>query len=447
MENLHIKDKQEVYSTNIIKVIGVGGAGNNAVNHMYKHKVKGIDYVVCNTDMQDLADSPVEKKLQIGKRLTEGLGAGSIPRSGKDAAEESKADIKQMLSGSTRMLVIAAGMGGGTGTGASPVIAQIAQEMGLVVVSIVTTPFGFERQRLKEAVEGIKALEKVCDAILIINNQKLEQIYGDLAFPEACDKANDILVMAAKSISEIVIETAEQNIDYSDLEQRLKASGMAVFGVGRAKGENRMKEALKEALYSPLLDNCDINGAKSLLVNIVLGSEKMTVAERQLIGDEMKSKAGAYDKMKIGLRIDKSLEEDEVVVTLIATNFTTEPQRFTVSEPTTTPYPLEQKSDEDFMKVENTKEIELEARRKKLLREQKNRAKLEQIQKAQEKQQLESQKINEVDEKQLKRKPKDPIGDLMKEHTKTHKKEGEKGLVQGVLDFFGGMDIEDDVAM
>ncbi|MBS9768884.1 MAG: cell division protein FtsZ [Flavobacteriaceae bacterium] len=441
--DLHFNEENHTPSNNIIKVVGIGGAGNNAVNHMYKYKVEGIDYVVCNTDIQDLQDSAVPHKLQIGVRLTEGLGAGSIPQSGKDAAEESESDIKKMLSGATKMVVLAAGMGGGTGTGASPVIARIAQDMGLVVVSIVTTPFGFERQRLKEAVAGIETLEKVSDAILIINNQKLQQMYGDLSFPEACDKANDVLVMAAKSISEIVTETAEQNIDYSDLEARLKGSGMAVFGVGRAKGEGRVEEAINEALYSPLLDNCDILGAKSLLVNIVLGSENMSVAERQKIGSGMRNKAGGYSKMKVGLRIDKSLEEDEIVITIIATNFSNEPRRFNEIENVSDTYPVEE--EDDFMELQNTREIEAEAKRK---AEERKRKKLEReraVREAREREVVMHSPINEVEEDSVKKKPsKDPIGDLIGRRTKGHHRTAEKdNFKQGILNFFTGADVDD----
>ncbi len=361
---LRLNDKnKEATSENIIKVVGVGGAGNNAVNDMYRRKVAGVDYVVCNTDVQDLDHSPVPRKLQIGIQLTEGLGAGSIPDSGKDAAEESKEEIREMLGGATRMVVIAAGMGGGTGTGASPVVARIAREMGLVVVSIVTTPFGFERQRLKEAVMGIETLEEFSDALLIINNQKLQRIYGDLSFPEALEKANDVLVMAAESISEIVTQTAEQNIDYADLERMLRGSGMAVFGVGKSKGgADRIKEAIQNALHSPLLDNCDILGAKSLLVNLVLGEKNLSVKEQASVGEYMRRMAGRYREMKQGTRIDSNLEPDEVMITIVATNFAKDEINQHQQENIEPINTIEEDENQNWLQVENPKDIEQKAR-------------------------------------------------------------------------------------
>lgn len=439
-------------TTNIIKVVGIGGAGNNAVNHMYERSVDGIDYVVCNTDIQDLNHSPVPHKLQIGVRLTEGLGAGSIPQSGKDAAEESEEAIREMLSGETRMVIIAAGMGGGTGTGASPVVARIAQEMKLVVVSIVTTPFGFERQRLKEAVAGIETLEAVSDALLIINNQKLQRIYGDLSFPEACAKANDVLVMAAKSISEIVTQTAEQNIDYADLERMLRGSGMAVFGVGSAKGnKDRIGKAIESALYSPLLDNCDITGAKSLLVNIVLGEENLSVEERRSIGDYMRRMAGRYREMKFGTRIDDSLETDEVVITIVATNFSEEGVAQTIQDEAQVSYALEiEETEADrWLEVEDTQVLEEQARRqrerKEAKRKERQRAKKEAERRAKAEVQKETvshtAEETPIAEKQVRT---DPIEALKKKATHTKKR---NNPLQGVLDFFGGYDVKDDVEM
>lgn len=448
---LHInEDYEDNYSENIIKVIGIGGAGNNAVNDMYERSVDGIDYVVCNTDIQDLNYSPVPNKLQIGIRLTEGLGAGSIPQSGKDAAEESEEVIRDMLSGSTRMVILAAGMGGGTGTGASPVIARIAQEMGLVVVSIVTTPFGFERQRLKEAVVGIETLDEVSDALLIINNQKLQRIYGDLSFPEACGKANEVLVMAAKSISEIVTQTAEQNIDYADLERMLRGSGMAVFGVGSAQGEkDRIGKAIEAALYSPLLDNCDITGAKSLLVNIVLGEENLSVEERRSIGDYMRRMAGRYREMKFGTRIDDRLAADEVVITIVATNFTQEELNPIVQdEEMEQPYTvaIEEAEKEEWLKVENTHKIEEEARKQREHKE-KIRKKREEEKRQRELELKEKRKIalqeQEGIEIKEERQRQDPI-----EKWKLKRTGGKKGRsLQGIFDFFGGHDVRDDVEM
>lgn len=451
--DLHINEEyKESLSMNIIKVIGVGGAGNNAVNHMYERKVDGIDYVICNTDIQDLNHSPVPNKLQIGVRLTEGLGAGSIPQSGKDAAEESEADIRKMLEGDTRMLILAAGMGGGTGTGASPVIARIAQDMGLVVVSIVTTPFGFERQRLKEAVAGIETLEEVSDAILIINNQKLQRIYGDLSFPEACEKANDVLVMAAKSISEIVTQTAEQNIDYADLERMLRGSGMAVFGVGSAQGEKeRIGKAIESALYSPLLDNCDITGAKSLLVNIVLGEENLSVEERRSIGDYMRRMAGRYREMKFGTRIDDKLEADEVVITIVATNFSNEGTQTSLQpeEQSRQPITVDNTEKVGWLEVENTQELEDRARkhreRKEQQRKERIKAKREAERIAREEAMKETSSPEEKEpEESSKKEFQDPIEKLKRKRTHSNKR---GGSFQGIIDFFGGYDVKDDVEM
>lgn len=437
---LHINEEYiETLPMNIIKVIGIGGAGNNAVNHMYQHKVEGIDYVICNTDIQDLNHSPVPNKLQIGARLTEGLGAGSIPQSGKDAAEESEEAIREILTGDTRMVILAAGMGGGTGTGASPVVARIAQEMGFVVVSIVTTPFGFERQRLKEAIAGIETLEKVSDALLIINNQKLQRIYGNLSFPEACEKANDVLVMAAKSISEIVTQTAEQNIDYADLERMLRGSGMAVFGVGSAQGsKDRIGKAIEAALYSPLLDNCDITGAKSLLVNIVLGEENLSVEERRSIGDYMRRMAGRYREMKFGTRIDRNLAADEVVITIVATNFTEEGVTPTIQGEDNVRYTVEiEETEKDrWLEVEDTQEIEEQARRQ---RERKDRLKARKEAERRARERAVEEENMDVEEQRP-----DPIEKLKQKRTHSTKR---GGSLQGIIDFFGGHDLKDDVEM
>lgn len=419
---LLVNDENIEISENIVKVIGIGGAGNNAVNHMYNNRISGIDYVICNTDIQDLDNSPVTYRIQLGTELTEGLGAGSIPEFGKEAAEESEQELKRMLGGNTRMVILTAGMGGGTGTGATPVVARIAKELGLVVVAIVTTPFGFERKRLKEATKGIEALEQNVDSLLVINNQKLQHIYGDLSFPEACEKANDVLVMAAKSISEIYTKTSLQNIDYSDLERVLRGSGMAVFGVGRAKGaEDRVGNAIEEALYSPLLDNCDIIGAQNLLVNIVVGDEKnYTLAERQRVGIVMERIAGKYRYMKYGIREDKSLAEDELVITIVATNFNRqEKEEVAAEEPeivaTPVESPLQPKTPrpEIEMVIEDTRKKEEEQREK------------------------QAKKV----EKQKREERKDPIEEIKKKRTRSKRRDA--GPLQGFLDFITAKDADD----
>lgn len=422
---LILEEKDKIEDTdNIIKVVGVGGAGNNAVNQMYENRIEGIDYVICNTDIQDLEYSPVRNKIQLGIILTEGLGAGSIPESGKAAAKESMSEIKQMLGGNTRMVILAAGMGGGTGTGATPVIAQVAKEMGLVVVAIVTTPFGFERKRIKEAVKGIEALEPHVDSLIVINNQKLQHIYGDLSFPEACAKANDVLVMAAKSISEIQTQTSLQNIDYSDLERALKGSGMAVFGVGRAKGgTDRIEKAVKQALYSPLLENCDIVGAENLLVNVVVKDEdSYSLEEREQLGLMMGSLSADFFGTKFGFRVDNSLEDDELIVTIVATNFTAKeseiPEQETNEEEPTIP---EFKQPQIEMIVEDTRQKEQEERAKRIKKE-------------------EAEK-----KKRILQEKKDPIGDMIKDRIGKKKKESPKksSAFQGMLDFLTAKDVDD----
>ncbi len=423
--DLNFKEKStEEVSENIIKVVGIGGAGNNAVNYMYDAGIKGIDYVVCNTDIQDLENSPVPYQLQIGEKLTEGLGAGSIPQSGKEAAEESEAEIRKMLGGSTKMVILTAGMGGGTGTGATPVVARIAKDMGLVVVAVVTTPFEFEQKRQLAAVEGLKQLENVTDSCLSINNAKLNKEYGDLSFPEACEKANDVLVMAVRSVSEIVTETtAIQNIDYADLEVTLKDSGVAIFGIGKAKGgDDRVGDAFKEALDSPLLDNCNIAGAQKLLVNVVIGST-FTINEKQSIRENIQKRTGAYQEMKLGIRIDENLAEDELVIIIIATKFGnwlqgqggTMPPFESGNEESSEPEP-----DEDILKMqrENTQELEEQARKERLAKEKKR----------QEKQNSDKE---EKPKRSKKRKIKDPVGEYKRNKT-----------IQRVFDFFTGDDVD-----
>lgn len=427
---------QEYRLENTIKIIGIGGAGNNAVNHMYERRVEGLDYVICNTDIQDLEYSPVPNKLQIGVKLTEGLGAGSIPQFGKEAAEESEAEIRELYGDNTSMVVLASGMGGGTGTGATPVFARIAREMNIVVVAIVTTPFGFERQRVKEAIQGIRNLEECADALLIINNQKLQQIYGDLSFPVACEKANDVLVMAAKSISELVTHTAEQNIDYADLERMLRGSGLAVFGVGRAKGKDRIRRAIEEALYSPLLDNCDIMGAKSLLVNIVLAPDYMTVEEKRSIGEYMKRMAGRYEEMKTGTRVDDSLEEGEIVFTIIATNFEKESPTEDVIEP-----PKQIELDDNWLELEDTAELERKAKERKERQEQElaereHKARMRAIAEQEE-------KAAKQESKKTFSERKDPVEEMKKQ--KTNKRRG--NTVQQLLGLILADDVKDDVEM
>lgn len=247
----------------IIKVIGVGGGGSNAVNHMYKQGIKDVEFVVCNTDVQALNSSPVPTKLQIGLNLTDGLGAGANPERGRSAAIESKEEIREFMSNNTRMVFITAGMGGGTGTGAAPVIAKIAKELNVLTVGIVTAPFAFEgKKKRQQAEDGIKELRENCDTMLVIENDKLRMIFGNLGIREAFAQADNVLSTAAKSIAEIITVTSDVNVDFEDVKTVMKDSGAAVMGSSVARGDNRARRAAEESLASPLLNNTNIHGAK-----------------------------------------------------------------------------------------------------------------------------------------------------------------------------------------
>ncbi len=307
----------------IIKVIGVGGGGSNAVNYMYNKGISGVDFIVANTDVQALAKSPVKKKVQLGKTLTEGLGAGNQPERGREAAVENLEDIKTILAEGTKMAFITAGMGGGTGTGAAPVIAEAAKEMGILTVGIVTIPFRYEgRKRIKSAVKGIKEMQDNVDALLIINNEKIREIYGNLAGSQAFGKADEVLQVAAKGIAEIITKDGHINVDFADVETVMKNSGIALMGTGTGTGENRAQIAVKQALTSPLLDNTDIKGAKNILLNIMSGKKEATMDEISEINEYVQDMAGNNADLIWGNNIDESLNE-EIVVTIIATGFGT----------------------------------------------------------------------------------------------------------------------------
>ena len=307
----------------IIKVIGVGGGGSNAVNYMYEKGIAGVDFIVANTDVQALAKSPVRKKVQLGKTLTEGLGAGNQPDRGREAAIENIEDIKAILSEGTKMVFITAGMGGGTGTGAAPVIAEAAKEMGILTVGIVTIPFRYEgRKRIKSAIEGITLMEKQVDALLIINNEKIREIYGDLAGSKALGKADEVLTVAAKGIAEIITVEGHVNVDFADVETVMKGSGVALMGTGEGTGENRAEIAVKAALTSPLLDNTDIKGAKNILLNIVSGEHEATMDEISYINEYVQGEAGNNADLIWGNNFNEALG-DKIVVTIIATGFGT----------------------------------------------------------------------------------------------------------------------------
>jgi len=305
----------------IIKALGVGGGGSNAVNHMFRRGIKGVEFVVCNTDNQALAMSPIPNKIQIGKKLAEGRGAGSIPDVGRRAAEESLEELREMLDDGTKMLFITAGMGGGTGTGAAPVIAKMAKEMGILTVGIATLPFNFEGRRRKQfADEGIQAFKNNVDTLLVISNDQLREIYGNLSLTEAFGKADDILTSAAKGIAEIITVPGYVNVDFEDVKTVMTNGGTAVMGASIKSGPDRAKQAAEEVLISPLLDNSDVHGAEHLLLYISYGSEEPSLDEITDITDHIQTAAGMNASIIWGTGKDENLN-DAICLTLIATGF------------------------------------------------------------------------------------------------------------------------------
>ncbi|HOF19627.1 MAG TPA: cell division protein FtsZ, partial [Bacteroidales bacterium] len=312
-----------VERSSIIKVVGVGGGGVNAVNHMFEKGIKDVNFIVCNTDRQSLDKSPVPVKIQLGASLTEGMGAGSQPEKGRKAAEENIADVMNALSGNTRMVFLTTGMGGGTGTGAIPVIAKACREAGLLTIAVVTIPFKSEGKiRINYAVEGIAELENHVDSLLVINNEKLRDIYGNLGVSSAFGKADDVLATAVKGIAEIITVTGYINVDFADVETVMKNSGVAVMGMGIAAGENRAIEAMENALASPLLNSNDITGAKSILINISSGraEDELTMDELGDITDYIYSVASDDALIIRGLSSDEELKENLSII-VIATGF------------------------------------------------------------------------------------------------------------------------------
>ncbi len=311
--------------SSIIKVIGVGGGGGNAVNHMYNQGIKGVDFVICNTDQQALDISPVPIKMQLGASLTEGRGAGAIPEIGKNAAIENIDDIKAFLQTNTKMVFITAGMGGGTGTGAAPVIAKVAKDMGILTVGIVTVPFSFEgRKRKLQAEEGLEEMRKNVDTLLIINNDRLREMFGNLSLGNAFAQADDVLAIAAKGIAEVISVTGMVNVDFNDVSTVMRNSGVAIMGSAVAEGENRAIEAVRTSLASPLLNDNDIQGAKYVLLNITYGSKEILMDEIGEITDYIQDEAGATADVIWGHGHDDSLG-DGICVTLIATGFNSQP--------------------------------------------------------------------------------------------------------------------------
>ena len=305
----------------IIKVIGVGGGGSNAVNHMYRLGIKGVEFIVCNTDKQALDKSPVPNKVQLGFESTKGLGAGSIPDVGREAALESINEIKRFLGEGTQMVFITAGLGGGTGTGAAPVIASIARELGILSVGIVTIPFAFEgKKRRSQAEIGLEEMKKYVDTLLVIGNDKLREIYGNLKMSEAFAHADDVLTGAAKSIAEIISLHMHINVDFNDVKTVMKDSGKAIMGSGVASGEKRAIRAVEEALNSPLLNDNDITGARHVLLNIMSGTDDIDMDEFGEITDFIQEASGGTAELITGYGTDPSLG-DNVSVTIIATGF------------------------------------------------------------------------------------------------------------------------------
>ncbi len=307
--------------SSIIKVIGVGGGGSNAVNHMFNQGIIGVDFIVCNTDKQALDISPVPHKIQLGKALTEGRGAGMLPEVGMNAAIENIEELREVLSNNTKMVFVTAGMGGGTGTGAAPVIAQVAKDLGILTVGIVTVPFSFEgRKRRQQAEEGLERMRQNVDTLLIINNEKLRDIGKNMALTQAFAQADNILTTAAKGIAEVISVTGNINVDFNDVNTVLRNSGRAIMGSAIAQGENRAIEAVQSALSSPLLDENDIQGAKYVLLNITYGDKEVMMDEVTEITDFIQDAAGATADVIWGHGYDSSLG-DNISITLIATGF------------------------------------------------------------------------------------------------------------------------------
>ena len=309
----------------IIKVIGVGGGGGNAVNHMFSEGIVGVDFIVCNTDLQALDISPVPYKIQLGPSLTEGRGAGSLPEIGKNAAVENIEEIREFLSKDTKMVFVTAGMGGGTGTGAAPVIAQVAKELGILTVGIVTVPFNFEgRKRRIQAEAGLEEMRQSVDTLLVINNERLREITGNLSIGEAFTQADEILATAAKGIAEVIAVTGAINVDFNDVNTVMRDSGVAIMGSAAVEGDNRAIKAVEQALESPLLNDNDISGAEYVLLNITYGDKEVLMDEITEITDYIQDAAGSTADVIFGHAKDASLG-DKISVTVIATGFQSTP--------------------------------------------------------------------------------------------------------------------------
>src|SRR5690625_5246020 len=312
--------------SNVIKVIGVGGGGSNAINYMFQQGINGVDFVICNTDAQALDNSPVPTKIQLGVNLTEGLGAGANPEVGEEAALDSFEDIKNLLDTNTKMVFITAGMGGGTGTGAAPIIAKQARDMDILTVGIVTIPFKFEgRVRNEQARLGLEKLRQNVDSLIVIDNNKLREVYGNLGFKSGFSKADEVLATASRGIAEVITHHYTQNIDLRDAKTVLSDSGTAIMGSATASGGNRAQEAIVKALDSPLLNDNKITGAKNVLLLIVFGSDEITIDEIGEISDHIQNEAGHSANIIMGVGEDENLEK-AITITIIATGFNVEQQ-------------------------------------------------------------------------------------------------------------------------
>src|SRR5215467_6453003 len=309
--------------SSIMKVLGIGGGGSNAVNYMYAQNIEGTDFVICNTDAKALEQSNVPNKIQLGPHLTQGLGAGANPEVGKQATEESLEEIKRILEVNTKMAFITAGMGGGTGTGGAPIIAKICRELGILTVGIVTTPFAYEgRKRQLQAEEGIKILKQYVDTLLVISNDKLRHQFGNLKMREAFEKADNVLATAAKCITDVINSTGQINVDFADVCTVMRNGGVAILGSASAEGESRAQKAITEALNSPLLNDNEIQGAKWILINInsAEGDHEFTMDEVEIIQNHLLSQAGEDTDVILGMGYDNTLGNN-LGITLIATGF------------------------------------------------------------------------------------------------------------------------------
>ncbi|MFZ1857713.1 MAG: cell division protein FtsZ, partial [Chitinophagaceae bacterium] len=309
--------------SSILKVIGVGGGGGNAVNFMFGQQIDGVNFIICNTDAQALANSGIPNRIQLGPHLTQGLGAGANPDIGRQATEESLEEIKRILEVNTKMAFITAGMGGGTGTGGAPIIAKICKDLGILTVGIVTTPFAYEgKKRQQQAEEGIKTLKGYVDTLLVISNDKLRHQFGNLKMREAFEKADNVLATAAKCITDVINSTGQINVDFADVCTVMRNGGVAILGNAEASGENRAQQAIEEAMNSPLLNDNDIRGAKWILINInsAAGDHEFTMDEVEVIQNYLLNQAGENTDVILGMGYDSTLG-DRIGITLIATGF------------------------------------------------------------------------------------------------------------------------------